>query len=121
MSDDREFDRMLEDELSALPPPDGAVREVTPWRRAMGRVVWGIGLTTVTVSALWLDYILPAVGTALLVLGFRTLRRENRWLTACWALSLWAPAPWSSRLLYPFSSMKRCECPHSIIKEGISI
>ena len=92
MSDDREFDRMLEDELSALPPPDGAVREVTPWRRAMGRVVWGIGLTTVTVSALWLDYILPAVGTALLVLGFRTLRRENRWLTACWALSLWDAA-----------------------------
>ena len=92
MSDDREFDRMLEDELSALPPPDGAVREVTPWRRAMGRVVWGIGLTTVTVSVLWLDYILPAVGTALLVLGFRTLRRENRWLTACWALSLWNAA-----------------------------
>ena len=35
MGDDREFDRMLEEELTALPLPDEAVAEVTPWRRAM--------------------------------------------------------------------------------------
>ena len=88
MSDDREFDRMLEEEVSGMPPPDEAVREVTPWRRAMGRVVRGIGLTTVTLNFWYLDYLLPAAGAAQLVLGLRALRRENRWLAACWGLSL---------------------------------
>ena len=48
MGDDREFDRMLEEELTALPLPDDTVAEVNPWRRAMVRIVWGIGLTTLT-------------------------------------------------------------------------
>ena len=41
MGDDREFDRMLEEELTALPLPDDTVAEVNPWRRAMVRIVWG--------------------------------------------------------------------------------
>ena len=88
MADDREFDRMMEEELSALPPPDSLVREVTPWRRAMRRIVWGIGLTTLTLNFWYLDYLLPAIGVVLLFLGFRTLRRENRWFFICWLVSL---------------------------------
>ena len=41
-----------------------------------------------TVSILRLEIFLPAVGAALQILGFRSLRRENRWFTACWVLSL---------------------------------
>lgn len=85
MADDREFDRLLEEELSALPLPDETVEEITPWKRAMTRIVWGVGLTTCTLNFWYLNYLLPAVGVVLLLLGFRTLRRENRWFAFCWA------------------------------------
>ena len=48
----------------------------------MHYILWGLGLTTITLRFLNLDVILTAVGAALLVLGFRILRRENaslRW------------------------------------------
>ena len=35
-----------------------------------------------------LDLLLPAIGTVLLLLGARTLRRENRWLGGCFAVTV---------------------------------
>ena len=54
----------------------------------MTRVLWGLGLITITLNFLYLDVILPAVGGLLLVLGFCTLRRENTPLRWCYILSL---------------------------------
>lgn len=88
MPEDREFDRMLEEELTRMPLPDGAVAVVTPWQKAMRRIVWGLGLTTLTLNLWHLDHLLPAAGVLLLFLGFRTLRRENGWFFACWVLSM---------------------------------
>lgn len=85
MSDDLRFDQMLRENASALPP---AMAEVNPWREAMWLVLWGMGLTTITINFLYLDMILPALGGILLVLGFRTLRQENRALQWCWRLSI---------------------------------
>lgn len=84
MSDDLRFDQLLRENASALPP---AMAEVNPWREAMWLVLWGMGLTTITFNFLYLDMILPALGGILLVLGFRTLRQENRALQWCWRLS----------------------------------
>ena len=72
--------------LTALPPP--AAGEINPWSMAMTRVLWGLGLITITLNFLYLDVILPAVGGLLLVLGFCTLRRENTPLRWCYILSL---------------------------------
>lgn len=86
MTDDLRFDELLREDAAALPPPaDG---EITPWRTAMDRILWGMGLTTITLNFLWLDVLLPAIGAVLLVLGFRTLRRENRPLRWCYILSI---------------------------------
>ncbi len=85
MSDDLRFDQLLRENTSALPP---AMAEVNPWREAMWLVLWGMGLTTITFNFLYLDMILPALGGILLVLGFRTLRQENRALQWCWRLSI---------------------------------
>ena len=63
---------------SSLPPDDGLVEEITPWRRAMKRALLGIALNLVTLNFWCLNYLLPAIGTLLLLLGFRALRRENR-------------------------------------------
>jgi hypothetical protein len=96
MSDDLEFDRMLEDELSALPLDEGTVAEVTPWRQAIHRIVLGLALTTCTLNFWNLDRILPAAGYLLLVLGFRALRRETPWLRLGWLLSIvLAAAQWA--------------------------
>ena len=85
MSDDLRFDRLLQEEANALAP---AADEVNPWRESMVLVLWGIGLTSITLNFLYLDVILPALGAVLMVLGFRTLRRENRPLRWCWRLSM---------------------------------
>lgn len=82
---DRDFELLLEEEITALPPTDELVADITPWRTAINRVLIGLGLVTITVNLLMLDTILPAVGMVMLLLGFRALRRENRWF----ALGYW--------------------------------
>ena len=86
MTDERRFDDRLREDAAALPPP--AAGESNPWSMAMTRVLWGLGLITITLNFLYLDVILPAVGGLLLVLGFCTLRRENTPLRWCYILSL---------------------------------
>lgn len=55
------------------------VAAVTPWKRAMGRVLAGMALTG---TNLWgLNYPLPGIGLVLMLLGFRLLRREE--IKAC--------------------------------------
>lgn len=82
-----EFDRSLMEDLSQLPPAPGEVESYTPWRAAMTKILWGMGLTTFRFEFFYLQYLLPLLGTALLYLGYRTLRRENRWFQLCWVLS----------------------------------
>lgn len=85
--DEREFDALLRESVPD-PPPDDLIPQITPWRRAMRRVLWGGALSAVTLHFLLLNYLLPAVGLALMLLGFRTLRRENRWFRRCYVLSV---------------------------------
>ena len=84
---ERKFDAMLESGLPELPPKE-IVEEVTPWRGAFNRVLVGIVFSTVTLNFLWLDYILPAIGAVLSLLGYRALRRENRWFGGCFWLTV---------------------------------
>lgn len=85
--DDSELERALESGVPELPPADIS-EDVTPWRKAMNRVLAGLALTTLTLNFFGLNYILPAIGTVLLLLGFRALRSENVWFRGCWVLSL---------------------------------
>lgn len=83
---DADFEAMLARSVPDVPPEE-IVADVTPWRRAMNRILFGMALCAITLNFLCLNYILPAVGTVLLLLGFRTLRRENRWLGGCFAVT----------------------------------
>lgn len=85
-NDWNELEELLADGLPDLPPEE-IVRSVTPWRRAMDRVITGSALRAVTLSLFGLQYLLPALGTLLLLLGYRALRRENRWFRACFVLA----------------------------------
>lgn len=74
--DEKRLDSLLDEAVGAAPPED-VVRAVSPWRKAMVQVLWGLGLTAITFNFLGLNYILPSLGCALMLLGFRTLRGAN--------------------------------------------
>lgn len=85
---DQELECLMHEGASSLPPDDDLVEAITPWRRAMRRALLGIALNLVTLNFWGLNYLLPAIGTLLLLLGFRALRRENRGFSLCWCLAL---------------------------------
>lgn len=95
---DADFEAMLARSVPDVPPEE-IVADVTPWRRAMNRILFGIALCAITLNFLCLNYILPAVGTVLLLLGFRALRRENRWLGGCFAVTVIRAACFFSTLI----------------------
>lgn len=84
---DDAFEALLAQSVDELPPEE-IVADVTPWRRAMERVLFGLALCMVTLNFWCLNYLLPAIGTVLLLLGFRALRRENPWLGGCFAITV---------------------------------
>lgn len=81
-----EFDTILQNSLPET-PPENIVHEVTPWRKAVKRILVGLALTTFTLNLWNLDYILSTAGMILTLLGFRTLRRENGWFRACYVIT----------------------------------
>ena len=82
---EKDFDSMLESTMSELPPED-IVSEVTPWKKSMHRVLIGLAMSSLTLNFWCLNYILPAIGFILMLLGFRTMHRENTPFKACFLL-----------------------------------
>ena len=73
-----DFDRLLYEGAAQLPVDAApALEPPKPWKGPLDRVCWGLVLITITLNFLGLDWILPAIGTVLLWLGLRPLRREN--------------------------------------------
>ena len=82
-----EFERTLMDEMGQLPPPPQEVKDYTPWQSAMVKILWGMALVTFQLQFFYLDYILPLLGTTLIYLGGRSMRRSGGWFRLCWGLS----------------------------------
>lgn len=82
-----DLETLFSESFSAL-PPDEVVEKVNPFRRTVNRVLIGMALCTLTLNFWGLNYILPTVGVVLSLLGFRALRRENGYFTACFVLTL---------------------------------
>lgn len=77
-------EKVFEAALQASVPerlPDKVAAAVTPWKRAMGRVLAGTALTALGTNLWGLNYLLPGIGLVLMLLGFRLLRREE--IEAC--------------------------------------
>lgn len=85
--DEERFDALLESSLDEL-PPDSIVPDISPWHKAMNRVVLGTALNLLRLNILWLNYILPTIGMIMLILGLRRLRKENGGFMACYVLSI---------------------------------
>lgn len=64
--------------------------ETKGWQEPFRRILWGLAAGTIipAFQGLKLDILLPLLGTLFMLLGFRALRRQNRFFRACWLLSL---------------------------------
>lgn len=74
--DEKRLDSLLDEAVGARPARGcGACRQ--PLAQGHGAGALGLGLTAITFNFLGLNYILPSLGCALMLLGFRTLRGAN--------------------------------------------
>ena len=83
---DREFDALLESAAPELPPDDVA-RDVTPWRRAIGNILGGSAMCSITLNFFCLNYLLPAIGV-ILSESMRYLTTGKWWLALFPGLAL---------------------------------
>lgn len=88
MKKEQDFDRLLMESLNEAPPDEAEIGRTNPWRIPFRYINWGIVLTTFHMNFLGLQYLLPFIGIFLLYLGFRSLRRENKWFQAAWICSI---------------------------------
>ena len=72
-----DFDRLLYEGASQLPPDLPGAEPPKPWKKPLSRICWGLAFISVTLNFLHLDDILPAIGVVMLWLGLRSLRRQN--------------------------------------------
>lgn len=93
-----ELEELLAEGLSA--PPESVLAQVTPWRRGVSRLLWGLALCTVTLQFWNLHYILPSAGLVLILLGLRPLRKENGFFFLFWGTHLLRMGMWAFLLLY---------------------
>lgn len=101
-----DFDAHMIDSLSHLDPPEVEILKTNPWSKSIGSIAWGFSLTTLHLNFLYLQYILPTIGTVLIFLGFRSLRNENRYFKTVYIFSIFrlilhlANLVWISTPLY---------------------
>jgi len=84
-------ERQLEELLQTSLPETSLTDDlsgINPFGAAIGKIITGMVMTTITLEFLCLNYILPTVGIMLIYLGMRTLRKVNRWFTAGWIAAL---------------------------------
>ncbi|MBQ4381854.1 MAG: hypothetical protein II794_03845 [Oscillospiraceae bacterium] len=74
---DRELERLLALELEEARPDSVTARAVNPIRRSMRLLLLGLAMSSVTLDILCLNYILPGLGSILMLLGLRSLRQEK--------------------------------------------
>lgn len=61
----------------------GEILKTNPWKKPLNDIALGFALISLTLNFLWLQYILPTIGTVLIFVGSRSLRKENKYFT--WA------------------------------------
>lgn len=74
-----ELPQELLDSVFTEMPPENVVASANPSAVGMKRILTGIVLSCINLNFLALNHILSTIGAILLLLGFRSFRRENSW------------------------------------------
>lgn len=80
-------DSELSQIMSTIPPDDNITKSISPWRKATRQMLIGFALMAVVPQVFPLNLILPIAGSISMFLGFRSLRKENRWFFLGFILS----------------------------------
>lgn len=99
-----EFDQKLMEQIGELPPTASEVERCTPWGDAMTKLLLGQALVTFHLEFFYLQYILPLLGSVLIYLGSRSLRKENKYFRLCWLLG-------GARLIWNVLYLVLCATP----------
>lgn len=75
-------DSVIEEDIS-----EKIINKTNLWKKPMTDIAWGFALTSITLNFLWLQYILPTIGTVLIFVGARSLRKESKYFTWAYFLS----------------------------------
>ena len=74
--------------FQVVPDAPESRTEPTPnWQTTMTQILWGLALSTLTLEIPLLQELLSFLGLLLLYLGFRAIRRENKWLFRCYVFT----------------------------------
>ena len=85
-TDENRLDDTFENSLPDIPPDDIADM-VSPWSNAWDYIIVGEVLSTFILNIWILGYISKMLGSVLMLLGFRRLRRENVFFKDAYGLS----------------------------------
>ena len=67
--------------------PESRFDPTPSWQTTMTQILWGLALSTLTLEIPLLQELLSFLGLLLLYLGFRAIRRENKWLFRCYVFT----------------------------------
>ncbi len=82
------FEEEIIEGLKGMIPPENEIQNINPWRIPINSITWGLILTTIKWNFLYLQYILPTIGVALIFLGFRSLRNQNKYFTILYFMAI---------------------------------
>lgn len=85
---DEKFEKFLREEASEIDIGEKSVKKVNPWKKSTDMIFAGLILQLFGIGIFYLNYILPLVGSLLIVIGFRMLSNENKWFKAGFVFSL---------------------------------
>lgn len=80
-------------------PPEDVVSGVNPFSKALRSILAGFALWIIKLNFINLNYILPLLGILLIFTGFRSLRKENKWFSACFFVSIFLLFEFSTSLI----------------------
>lgn len=77
------------DNIQVVPtPPESQEAPPPGWLSPLNQIIWGLALSTVTLDIPVVQELTSYLGPILLLLGFRAIRTENRWMNLCYALTV---------------------------------
>ena len=82
---EQELDTLLQHmEIPGPYPATDFVKQISPWHHSMRLLLRGMIFTSVKLEIWNLNYILPALGSVLMLLALTPLTRESRWFRLAW-------------------------------------
>lgn len=84
-----DLDKLLADKLSNMPLDDSLVKDISPCKRSMKYILWGLCLSLFDVVIFYDFTILTKIiGCICLLIGFRSIRNENKYFKVGYICSI---------------------------------